>query len=114
MSCLLLTAVKTTAQTSNYGQSSSSSAIQYDSQGRPIRAQKGGDSLQHRDRYADSITIFYRYFDSTRIRKLDSSLNDFFKDDIRKNQVVFLHSNQKHNDVVAHENNFKRFLESVK
>jgi len=79
MNCLLLTAVKTTAQTSNYGQSSSSSAIQYDSQGRPIRAQKGGDSLQHRDRYADSITIFYRYFDSTRIRKLDSSLNDFSK-----------------------------------
>ena len=79
MGCLLLAALKTTAQTSNYGQSGGNSAIQYDSQGRPIRAQKGGDSLQHRDRYADSITIFYRYFDSTRIRKLDSSLNDFSK-----------------------------------
>ena len=25
----------------------------------------------------DSITIFYKYFDSSRLRKLDSSINDF-------------------------------------
>jgi len=37
------------------------------------------DSLQHRDKYADSITIFYRYYDSTRIRSIDSSINDFGK-----------------------------------
>lgn len=35
--------------------------------------------IEHRDKYADSITIFYRYYDSTRIRNLDSSLNDFSK-----------------------------------
>lgn len=35
------------------------------------------DSLQKRDFLADSITIFYRYFDSTRNRTLDSSINDF-------------------------------------
>ncbi len=35
------------------------------------------DSLQKRDRFADSITIFYRFFDSTRNRILDSSINDF-------------------------------------
>ncbi|MBX9778729.1 MAG: putative porin [Chitinophagaceae bacterium] len=35
------------------------------------------DSLQKRDRFADSITIYYRYFDSTRNRILDSSINDF-------------------------------------
>lgn len=35
------------------------------------------DSLQKRDFLADSITIFYRYFDSTRNRILDSSINDF-------------------------------------
>ena len=35
------------------------------------------DSLQKRDRFADSITIFYRYFDSTRNRIIDSSINDF-------------------------------------
>ncbi len=35
------------------------------------------DSLQKRDRFADSITIFYRYFDSTRNRTIDSSINDF-------------------------------------
>jgi hypothetical protein len=35
------------------------------------------DSLQKRDRFIDSITIFYRYFDSTRNRTIDSSINDF-------------------------------------
>ncbi|MFN3299594.1 MAG: putative porin [Sediminibacterium sp.] len=35
------------------------------------------DSLQKRDQFADSITIFYRFFDSTRNRVLDSSINDF-------------------------------------
>lgn len=60
------------------GQSSSNTSnIAYDNQGRPIRKNSKNDSLQHRDRYADSITIFYRYYDSTRNRILDSSINDF-------------------------------------
>ena len=51
-------------------------------QNRSSRGQSSGapskkDSLQKRDRFADSITIFYRYFDSTRNRTIDSSLNDF-------------------------------------
>ena len=37
------------------------------------------DSLQHRDRYADSITIYFRYYDSTRTRTIDSAINDFDK-----------------------------------
>ena len=37
----------------------------------------GGDSLQRRDRFADSITIRYRYLDSTRNYLLDSSISDF-------------------------------------
>ena len=59
--------------------SSNSRGVTLDSQGRPINNNNGGkkDSLQHRDRYADSITICYRYFDSSRIRLLDSSLSDF-------------------------------------
>ncbi len=52
-------------------------AVGYDSQGRPIKKTTGADSLQRRDRFADSITIFYRYFDSTRTRTIDSSINDF-------------------------------------
>lgn len=36
------------------------------------------DSLQHRDPFADSLTIYYRYFDSTRNRRIDSSINDFY------------------------------------
>ena len=34
--------------------------------------------LEHRDQYADSITITYRYWDSTHINKIDSSISDFF------------------------------------
>lgn len=51
--------------------------ITYDSQGRPMKKNTGNDSLQRRDRNADSITIFYKYFDSSRLRNLDSSINDF-------------------------------------
>jgi len=35
------------------------------------------DSLHHRNRNEDSITIYYRYLDSSRHYKLDSSINDF-------------------------------------
>ncbi|MCW3087932.1 MAG: hypothetical protein JWQ78_1318 [Sediminibacterium sp.] len=52
-------------------------AVSYDSQGRPVRKAGGTDSLQRRDRNLDSITIFYAYFDSTRLRTVDSSINDF-------------------------------------
>lgn len=53
----------------------------YDRQGRPIpnRKKGGTDSLQKRDQLADSITISYRYYDSSTTRYLDSSLNDFSK-----------------------------------
>jgi hypothetical protein len=51
---------------------------EYDSHGRPIRTDSSNETLQHRDIYEDSITIFYRYWDSTRINKIDSSINDFY------------------------------------
>lgn len=54
------------------------SQMQYDSQGRPIKKSSGNDSLRHRNPLEDSITIYYRYFDSSRIRHLDSSINDFY------------------------------------
>ncbi len=41
-------------------------------------ANKGKDSLIHRDPNEDSITISYRYFDSTRVRKIDSSITDWY------------------------------------
>jgi hypothetical protein len=53
---------------------------QYDAQGRVIpnsRTQKGQDSLKHRDNTEDSITIHYRFFDSTTVRNIDSSINNF-------------------------------------
>lgn len=51
--------------------------VAYDSQGRIIKKSAGSDSLQKRDRFADSITIYYHYYDSSKLRTLDSSINDF-------------------------------------
>ncbi len=36
------------------------------------------DSLQRRDKNADSITIYYKYYNNNEIQKLDTSINDFF------------------------------------
>jgi hypothetical protein len=67
------------AQPRNAGQLNQQQApgVSYDSKGRPFRKTAGSDSLQRRDRNVDSITIYYKYFDSTRLRSLDSSINDF-------------------------------------
>ncbi len=70
----LLAQVRSSGQLTNLQQGSN---MTYDSQGRPIKRSTGKDSLQRRDRNADSITIFYHYYDSTRLRTLDSSINDF-------------------------------------
>lgn len=40
-------------------------------------AGNNSDSLGKRDKFEDSITITYRLLDTTRARKLDSSINDF-------------------------------------
>jgi hypothetical protein len=64
-----------------YGQeirANTATQSQLDRSGRPINNTPGGDSLKRRDNTTDSITIFYRYFDSTRTRNLDSSINDFY------------------------------------
>lgn len=64
----------------NATSNSSESSIQRDSKGRPIGAgskMKGGDSLQQRNNNEDSITIFYRMYDSSKIYRIDSSVNDY-------------------------------------
>src|SRR4051812_41790924 len=61
---------------------STTTQLRYDAQGHVIPnapKQAGQDSLKHRDNTEDSITIHYRFFDSTTIRNLDSSINDFTK-----------------------------------
>jgi len=53
----------------------------YDRNGNRLPTQKRDstqDKLQHRDKYADSITISYHYFDSSKTYKLDSSIGDFY------------------------------------
>lgn len=39
----------------------------------------GSDSLGRRNKLEDSITISFRYLDTTRANKIDSSINDFYK-----------------------------------
>lgn len=48
--------------------------------GSGTRSSGGGskDSLTHRDPNEDSITISYRYYDSNRVNKIDSSISDFY------------------------------------
>jgi hypothetical protein len=47
--------------------------------GGALSGQGGKDSLQRRDANEDSITISYKYFDSTRTNRLDSSVADMPK-----------------------------------
>jgi len=56
----------------------SHSIIGYDSQGRLIKKDTTNQTLQHRNPLEDSITISYHFFDSSRVHKLDSSINDFY------------------------------------
>ena len=46
---------------------------------KPSTRAKRDSGFQHRNPLEDSITISYRYLDSLKINKLDSSLNDFNK-----------------------------------
>ncbi|MEY3208588.1 MAG: hypothetical protein RL064_619, partial [Bacteroidota bacterium] len=39
---------------------------------------KGTDSLQKRDQLADSITLYFKYYNTNELRKLDTSINDFY------------------------------------
>ncbi len=52
--------------------------VTFDGQGKPIKRDTTNQTLQHRDPLADSITIFYSYYDSSRIITIDSSINDFY------------------------------------
>lgn len=54
------------------------SPAQVDRNGRPIPASQGNDSLKRRDNTSDSITIYFRYYDSTRNRTLDTSISNFY------------------------------------
>jgi hypothetical protein len=43
----------------------------------PASQARGGDSLEQRKSNEDSISIFYRMFDSSRLQKIDSGVNEF-------------------------------------
>lgn len=51
---------------------------EYDRNGNLVKKDTAGQTLQHRDVNEDSITISFKYWDSTRINKLDSSVSDFY------------------------------------
>ncbi|WP_447641880.1 MULTISPECIES: putative porin [Chitinophagaceae] len=61
-------------------ESTNSSNVSYDAQGRPIRkSNQNSDTLKHRDGSEDSISISFRYYDSSHFHQMDSSINDFNK-----------------------------------
>ena len=45
---------------------------------------------------------------------LEKEEDDCTADDLKNNRILFLHSKKKHNDVIANQNNFQRFLASMK
>ncbi|NNV54975.1 putative porin [Limnovirga soli] len=58
---------------------SNSSGSPLNSRLRPTaKTDSANNKLQHRDALADSITISYHFFDSTKTYKLDSTVNDFY------------------------------------
>jgi len=62
--------------------------VGFDSQGRPMKKQGANDSLKHRDPLEDSITLTYRFYDSSRIRHLDSSIGNFSDRFVLKDDYV--------------------------
>jgi hypothetical protein len=40
--------------------------------------------------------------------------DDITAGDLKNNKLIFIHSNVEHNAVVAHNNNFQRFLKSLR
>ena len=50
--------------------------VERDAQGRPMK-RNTDTTLQHRTGYEDSVTVIFRYFDSSRTHHIDTSLNDF-------------------------------------
>jgi len=66
-----------TAQMNN-GSFNAMSRMGAGSRGMMGGAVKGNDSLRKRDQNADSITIFYKLYNANEIKKLDSSIHDFY------------------------------------
>ena len=67
--------------------------VQRDAQGRPIgpnARNNRNDSLQQRNDLKDSISIYYRRFDSARVLYIDSSISDFSKRFAQSPKYLFL------------------------
>lgn len=80
LTVLCLAAEHVSAQGTIRREGTGQPTIGTDGRGRPINPSKGkNDSLKRRDPAEDSITIYYRIFDSTRIRYMDTSVNDFYR-----------------------------------
>ncbi|MFT4204987.1 MAG: hypothetical protein QM610_13875 [Chitinophagaceae bacterium] len=82
ITCILLLVGSLLRGLDAVGQSTttSTSDVTYDSQGRIIKkTDQSADTLRHRDGSEDSISVSFRYYDSSHIYTIDSSINDFNK-----------------------------------
>lgn len=81
MALVFVGITKAGAQVNDNGgyNNSNSSGSPLNSRLRPTaKTDSANNKLQHRDALADSITISYHFFDSTKTYKLDSTVNDFY------------------------------------
>jgi len=76
----MLHGLESRAQVTGTPVDANGSNVSYDNQGRPMRkSNQSADSLKHRDGSEDSISISFRYYDSSQMHRMDSSINDFNK-----------------------------------
>jgi hypothetical protein len=88
---LLVEASRLQAQSTQSSSDNPNYQVGYDSQGKPIKKKTtGNDTLQHRNPLEDSLTLTYKYYDSSNTRKLDSSISDFYKRFLVPNSYVDL------------------------
>ena len=71
-----------------------------------IYTDNGGTMQNSKDWMVDMDAWEWKY-----IQKQDE---DITASDLKNNKLIFIHSKVEHNDVVANNNNFRKFLESFK
>ncbi|MFY7964800.1 MAG: putative porin [Chitinophagaceae bacterium] len=77
ISCFTIISIHSNAQRTLQGDGTGTVGGNINFNGQGVR--KNTDtSFQHRDPFADSLTIYFKYFDKSKTQFLDSSINDFY------------------------------------
>lgn len=71
-----------------------------------IFTDQGGTIQNSKDLMTDMLAWKWKF--------IEKEEDDCTATDLKNNRIIFLHSKKKHNDVIANNYNFQRFLESMK